>query len=254
MRMSNIHILEGAISILACLAAGQRPIYRIYLQKRKTTPAFAQIERAALRLAVPLEAVDEAVIAAHASGRSHGGAVALVGDRRYQPLETLGQQAATPFIVLLDGVEDPFNFGQAVRALYAAGANGLVMRPHAWPGAEGIIARASAGATEQIATAVVEQVAQAVDHFQRRGLAVACTAASGSAVPLYEADLRQPLFLVIGGERRGIARSILRQADLVLRIPYGGYFTGSLGATSAAAVLAFEVMRQRRYQRRSASV
>jgi 23S rRNA (guanosine2251-2'-O)-methyltransferase len=252
--MSKIHILEGAVSILACLAAGHRPIYRIYLQKEKATPAHAQIKRAARRLAVPVEQVDVAIIKAQATGHSHGGAIALVGERRYQPLERLGEQSVAPFVVMLDGVEDPFNFGQAVRALYAAGANGLVTRTHSWPGAEGIIARASAGATEQIATAMVERVEQAVDHFQQRGLLIACTAAGGSIVPLYEANLCQPLFLIIGGERRGIARSILRRADLVLRIPYGGYFTGSLGATSAAAVLAFEVMRQRRYQRRSESV
>jgi 23S rRNA (guanosine2251-2'-O)-methyltransferase len=211
--MSKLHILEGAVSILACLAAGRRPIYRIYLQKQKATPTLAQIERAARRRGVPVEQVEAAVIEAHATGRSHGGAVALVGERRYQPLETLGQQTADPFIVMLDGVEDPFNFGQAVRALYAAGANGLVMRNHAWPGAEGIIARASAGTTEQIATAMVERIEEAVEHFQGRGLTIACTAASGLTMPLYEANL----------------------------------------ATSAAAVLAFEVMRQRRYQRQATS-
>lgn len=62
---------------------------------------------------------------------------------------------------------------------------------------------------------------------------------------IYEADLSGPLFLVIGGERRGITRSFLDQADLLLEIPYAQPFDQSLGTTAATAVLAFEVMRQR---------
>jgi 23S rRNA (guanosine2251-2'-O)-methyltransferase len=173
--------------------------------------------------------------------------VALAGPRRYLALDELGRGIANPFFVLLDGIEDPFNLGQAIRALYAAGAHGLIMRQRHWQNAEGTILRASAGASEQMPTAVAGDIRAAVEHFAARGLKIACTAAEGKTISLYEADLRQPLLLVVGGEHRGITRTVAPQADLCLRIPYGVGFEKSLGAASAVAVLAFEILRQRRY-------
>jgi 23S rRNA (guanosine2251-2'-O)-methyltransferase len=193
---------------------------------------------------VPLERVEDETIAAHASGKTHGGVVALVGPRRFVDLQDLLQASTTPFVVMLDGIEDPFNFGAAVRALYAAGADGLVVRPRNWMSAAGIVARSSAGATEWMPTAVAETVFDAAHQARARGLCVAC-AAKDRAVSIYRTDLAIPLFCVIGGEKRGITRSFADRADLRLRIPYGRRFPRSLGSASAVAVLAFEVMRQR---------
>ena len=119
-----------------------------------------------------------------------------------------------------------------------------------WTAAEAIIARASAGASELMPTAEVETALQAAEHFKARGLVVACTAGQGKTLPIYQADLTQPLFVVIGGEKRGLTRPLLRKADLILQIPYNRNFKPSLGATSATAVLAFEMLRQRQYRQR----
>jgi 23S rRNA (guanosine2251-2'-O)-methyltransferase len=146
---------------------------------------------------------------------------------------------------MLDGVEDPFNFGYAVRALYAAGVDGLIVRPRNWMSAAGTVARASAGASEWIPMAVAETAEEAAIFFRKQGLAVACTAKE-NAIPIDKVSLEGPLFLLIGGEKRGITRSFLEQADLTLQIPYGRLFEQSLGTTSAAAILGYEIMRQRR--------
>ena len=142
-------------------------------------------------------------------------------------------------------MEDPFNFGASVRALYAAGADGLVLRPRNWLSAAGTVARASAGASELIPTALAETAAEAAAFFRARGLQVACATDERGSVSLYDADLTVPLFLLLGGEKRGITRSFLDQADLKLRIPYGRAMPHSLGTASATAVIAFEIMRQR---------
>jgi 23S rRNA (guanosine2251-2'-O)-methyltransferase len=245
--MAKTIIFEGWISILATLIAQSREIQAIYLQRDKYNSSFALLEQQAGIRNIPVLRVDEDVIATHANGHSHGGAIAIVGPRQYQSFEMLGQGAPTPFIVMLDGVEDPFNFGQAIRALYLAGAHGLVVRPRDWTVTAGIVARASAGTSELMPTAVAETILQAVEQFKRRGLAIACTSSRGQTIPIYQADLTRPLFVVIGGEKRGISRSLAAKADLMLQVPYERDFQQSLGATSAAAVLAFEVMRQRRY-------
>ncbi|MCS7071637.1 MAG: RNA methyltransferase, partial [Anaerolinea sp.] len=165
-------------------------------------------------------------------------------------LDELIARSAVPWVVMLDGVEDPFNFGQAIRALYAAGADGLVVRPRSWLSAAGVVARASAGASEWMPTAIVETAQQAADWFRRRGMPTAVTD-HRRAVSIYEVDLSGPLFLVIGGEKRGVTRSFADAADMRLRIPYGRSFGQALDTTSAAAALAFEIMRQRLTGRKS---
>ena len=111
--------------------------------------------------------------------------------------------------------------------------------------ATAVVARSSAGATELMPTAVAESALEAAAFFRERGLMVACTAKK-SAISLYEADLTGPLFLLIGGEKRGITRSFLDQADIRLTIPYGRSFRHSLGAAASTAVFAFELSRQRK--------
>jgi 23S rRNA (guanosine2251-2'-O)-methyltransferase len=110
--------------------------------------------------------------------------------------------------------------------------------------AAGVVARSSAGASELIPTAIAETTQAAADVLRKQGLRVA-VATKERAVSIYEADLSGPLFLVVGGEKRGVTRSFEDAADLRLSIPYGRRYAHSLGTTAAAAVLAFEIMRQR---------
>jgi 23S rRNA (guanosine2251-2'-O)-methyltransferase len=195
-----------------------------------------------------------------ASGTSHGGVIAVAGPRRFTTLDELTHPASflgTPpetgregvknsrWVVMIDGVEDPYNFGAAVRSAYAAGASGLVVRPRNWFTAAGLVARASAGATESIPTAIAETAEDAARIFRERGYTIACADETPDSVSLYEADLTRPLFLLIGGEKRGITRSFRDQADLTLRIPYGAPSTNSLGTAAATAVISFEILRQR---------
>jgi len=246
-------VLEGHLSVEAALRGRSREVFAIYIRQERTDQETARLQRLAKGQGVPVERVPSERITELAGGVSHGGVLGLVGARRYLALEELlagkhmaaGLAAGAPFIAMLDGVEDPFNFGQCVRALYAAGADGLVIPPRNWTTAAGVVARASAGMSELMPTAV-STAPEAAAFLRAQGLVVACTADRADTIELYQADLCRPLFLVIGGERRGITRSFLDQADLLLRIPYGRHLDASLGTTAATAVLAFEVLRQRR--------
>lgn len=244
-------VLEGVVSVLAALEAASRPISAIYVARdRQQGTALKRLLGLAREQGVPVNRVDQETIAARAEGSSHGGVIALVGPRRFVALPDLLQNVECPFIAMLDGIEDPFNFGSAVRSLYAAGAHGLVLRPRNWTSAAGVVARASAGASERIPIALAETALEAARFFRAHGLTIVCTTKEKST-PLYQADLTVPILLVIGGEKRGITRSFLDQADLRLEIPYGRPFPQSLDTASAVAVLAFEVMRQRMTRLRS---
>ena len=238
-------ILEGQISVEAALKAGSRSISTLLIRVDGAVERdVGRLVREAERMGIKVERVSSEVIDEKAQGKTHGGVIALVGERRFVPLESLAAEITRPFIVMLDGVEDPFNFGQALRAFYAAGADGLVLRPRNWMSAAGVVARSSAGASELIPTAIAETTQAAADVLRKQGLRIA-VATKERAVSIYEADLSGPLFLVVGGEKRGVTRSFEDAADFRLSIPYGRRYAHSLGTTAAAAVLAFEIMRQR---------
>lgn len=242
--MSDSAILEGLISVQAALEAGSREIQTLYLRKDKRDRGMARLMAQANEAGVLVERVAAVELDAMTEGRTHGGVAARVGTRQFVSLDALIAGKARPFVVMLDGVEDPYNFGQAIRAFYAAGADGLVVRPRNWMSAAGVVARSSAGASELMPTAISETAEEAAAFYRERDLTIACTYAE-RAVSIYKADLTRPLFMLVGGEKRGITRSFAEQAQMRLRVPYGRDFGQALDTTSAAAVLAFEVLRQR---------
>jgi len=156
--MSELAVLEGFISVRAALKAGSRPIQAIYLRHDRRDRGIAWLERTAAAAGIPVQRVAADEIDARAGGSTHGGVIALAGPRRFVALSELGADSPAPFVAMIDGVEDPFNFGQAVRALYAAGCDGLALRPRNWLSATGVVARASAGASEWMPTSIAETV------------------------------------------------------------------------------------------------
>lgn len=241
--MDEYQWIEGAVAVESVLRAKSRHVKVIYIRQERFDGAVARLQGLAKALDVNLSRVSAETISEHVPGNGHGGVIALVGRRRMTPLDDL-LSAPHPVLVMLDGVEDPFNFGQAVRALYAAGIDGLVVRPRNWLSAAAIVTRASAGASEFMPTAQAETI-DALTAVRSRRIPTA-VATTENARPMHEVDLTGPLFLIIGGEKRGVARSVLQAAELRVNIPYGRDFPQALGTAGAAAVLGFEIMRQRK--------
>lgn len=239
-------MLEGRLSVQAAIEAGWREVHSILIDRKKRYDRrLGPLLRQAQAANAPVSFVSNDAIQKRASGGSHGGVLAEVGQRRLCELADLLPADRAAFIVMLDGIEDPYNFAGAVRCLYAAGVDGIVLRPRNWTSASVIVGRASAGASERVPLAIAETAAQAADFFRARGLQIAVAAKSARSRTPYQADLAQPTFLLIGGERRGVTRSFAQSADLTLEIPYGRDFDQSLGTVAAAAIIAFEVKRQR---------
>lgn len=242
--MEEQNILEGAISISAVLRSGSREIFSVMIREGREEGQVRRIADTAQRRGILVQRLSADEIDARASGKTHGGIIAMVGPRKFMALHSL--LAASPaFIVMVDGVEDPYNFGAAVRSLYAAGAQGLVVRPRNWMSAASVVARSSAGASELIPTAISESAEEAAQFYRERGLLVACATDSPPTANLYRTDLSSPLFLLIGGEKRGVTRSFASKSDIRLEIPYARSDSHSLGTAAAAAVIGFEIMRQR---------
>ena len=237
-------VLEGHLSIEAALEAGVRPIHRVWAT-RPGDRRLGRLRALARERDVIIERVEGELIEELARGRTHGGVVGLAGARRESTVpQLLAEVGEGSLVVMLDGIEDPFNFGQAVRALYAAGVDGIVVR-RSWETAVATVTRASAGATELMPVAWTTSAEDAAATSRMAGMRVACAIADDDAEPLGSADLTGGLFLLIGGERRGVTRSFIEQADQRIRITYGRERAPDLGAATSAAIIGFEALRQR---------
>ena len=142
---------------------------------------------------------------------------------------------------MLEGIEDPFNFGYALRSLYAFGVDGVILPKRNWMSAAPIVCRSSAGASEMCEIYSVE-CEDALDHMKSLGATVIATAKENSS-PIAQIDINFPLLLIIGGEKRGISKKILSKADAIARIDYANNFNSSLSAASAAAILGYEISK-----------
>ncbi|MBQ6052825.1 MAG: RNA methyltransferase [Clostridia bacterium] len=235
--------VEGAISVKAVLLSGSRPIEEIYIDKTKKTKDFSFIIREAEKRGVKTVFLDTDGLSKVVNGRTHGGVAAAVGERKYVSLSELFA-VENPFIALLEGIEDPYNFGDALRSFYAAGATGLIVPERNWLDAAATVVKSSAGASEFLPTACCNDLATAVSEAKKYGIKTFC-AERKDAQPLYGKDLTCPLIIAIGGELRGLSRKIADNADGNIYIPYGSQFKNALSASGASAVFAFEIMRQR---------
>ena len=241
------NIFEGMTSISALLNSGienNRKIERVWIDVTKRKSKAREIgflTEKSKELDFSLEFVSAEEIDTLAIGNSHGGVIAFCTDRIIPKLQQT-EIKRDGFYVFLEGVEDPYNFGYTVRSLYAAGVTGIVLPPRNWMTAAGVVARASAGASELISMYEAD-VDQVIPTFRSCGYTVLCAGIRDS-VSVFDENFPYPILLVIGGEKRGISRKILDQADKIVRIDYGREFRGSLSAASAATVMAFEIFRK----------
>lgn len=178
-------------------------------------------------------------IESYTVGASHGGIIALCAERTYPKL-TVNSIVENGFYVMIEGIEDPYNFGYALRSIYAAGADGIILSERNWLTAAGVVCRSSAGASERLNTYIATN--DFITDFKEKGYKIVCADIKNS-VSVYDADLKKPILLIVGGEKRGISASLLKEADQIVRIDYGRRFDAALSAASASTILAFEIFR-----------
>ncbi len=176
-------------------------------------------------------------------GNTHGGIVAIADEREIPELSR-GVIKPDGFYAMIQGIEDPYNFGYAIRSLYACGCDGIILDGRSWMSAAGVVCRSSAGASERFEIYNSTDL-DAAELFSSLGYKIVCAHEDTDNI-LGETDLSGPILLVVGGERRGISRALIDRADTLVKIPYAREFRASLSAASATTMFAYEIMRQRR--------
>ena len=178
----------------------------------------------------------------------HQGVVAYAAAYGYAQVEDILNEARKknepPFVILLDGIEDPHNLGAIIRTANQAGAHGIIIPKRRAVGLTATAAKASAGAINYTPVAKVTNLVKTMEQLKEEGLWFVCADMDGGV--MYGQNLKGPIGLVIGSEGDGVSRLVKEKCDFVTKIPMFGDID-SLNASVAAGVLAYEVVRQRRF-------
>lgn len=196
---------------------------------------------------IPVKEVSPVKLDALIPAKNHQGVVASISPVKFYTVRDILKIAADmnqdPFVIILDGIEDVHNFGAIARSAEACGAHGIVIHKHGAAPVSSIAVKASAGALMHIPIARVTNLTRAIEELKEKGLWIAGTDMEGES-NYYEANLKGPIGLVIGGEGSGISRLVRENCDFNVKIPMAGKMS-SLNASNAAAIVMFEVLKQR---------
>ncbi len=237
--------VEGRNPVLEALR-GPREVREVFLSRgtgRKG--AVQEIISLCERRGIPVHEVSRDRLKQMSSTAAPQGVIALVSPFRYYQLSDLPVpgEGPSPLVLVLDGVEDPRNFGSLLRVADAAGADAVVIASRRSVGITPVAAKASAGAAEHVRVVRVSNIPSVLNRLKHDGYWVV-GAESGGGVPYFELDLTVPLALVLGGEGRGLGRLVRERCDYLARLPMLGSVT-SLNVSAAGAVMLYEAVRQR---------
>lgn len=248
--------LFGINPVLEALRANPERIERLYLADGTLGPRIAgEIYSRARDAGLRVDAVDRERLTQMAQGGVHQGVVAEVRTFQYLELFQLIERAKAsdrpPFVVVLDGIQDPQNLGAIIRSAHAFGAHGVVLPKDRAAGITGFVAKASAGAVEHCDIARVTNLSRALEELKEAGFWIVVADPEGDR-DLWDGKLEGPLAVVVGAEGPGVRKGVLEHCDFRVRIPMLGQ-VASLNASVSAAVLLYEVTRQRALVRKPAA-
>lgn len=238
--------MYGVHAASEALAGGEK-LLRIHVgDVRRRDPALRELLAAAGDAGVPVRFEGRGFFAQFPY-KAHQSVVAFAAPFAYASLdEVLAQRssASPALVVVLDHITDPHNLGAIIRTAEAVAADAIVIPERRAAGVNATVRKAAAGATAYVPIVRVANVAQSLRTLKDAGLWVAGADLAPEALPYDRADLKGNLALVIGAEGDGISPVVRKECDWVLGIPMAGRIA-SLNASVAAAVLLFEVRRQR---------
>ena len=246
----NKDIILGRNAVTEALKAG-RSINRLLIAEGSRDGSIQKLIALAKDNRIVIETISRDKLDKIAGGQRHQGVIAYAAPVEYATLEEILQLAEDrneqPFILLLDELEDPHNFGAILRTADAVGVHGVLIPKRRNVSLNSTVAKTSAGAIEYVKVAQINNVAQTLKQLKDLNITVIGSDIEG--IDIYDesnhVDLKGAIVLVIGSEGKGMRRLTKENCDFLLKIPMCGKIN-SLNASVAAAVLMYEVFRRRK--------
>ena len=239
-------IIAGKNPVLEALRSG-REMNKVWVAEGVKKAGVAELLQLAREAGIIVQFVPKNKVDQLTDGANHQGVAASVAAYRYADIDELFESASSrnedPFFLILDELEDPHNLGSILRTADATGVHGVIIPKRRAVGLTSVVAKTSTGAIEHIPVVRVGNLAQTVDDLKKRGVWIAGTDAKGSA-DYRQMDAKLPLAVIIGSEGKGMSRLLKDKCDFLYHMPMVGKVT-SLNASVAAALLMYEVLRNR---------
>lgn len=238
------NIVFGIRPVLEVIESG-REIEKIYMKKGADGQLISELREICRRnnmriQEVPIEKLN------HITRGNHQGVIAKISTVEYVELDDILEgipESDTPLIVVFDGVTDVRNFGGIARSAECAGVNALIVPLKNSAPVNSDAIRSSAGALTKIPVCRVGSIRNTLKTLQNAGMQIVAATEKCDTM-LYKADLSKPTVIVMGSEDKGISKEVLKMCDVQIAIPLMGTIE-SLNVSAAAAVILFEVVRQR---------
>ncbi|MBQ3852952.1 MAG: 23S rRNA (guanosine(2251)-2'-O)-methyltransferase RlmB [Lachnospiraceae bacterium] len=241
----NENAIEGRNPVIEAIRAGKE-IDRLYVLDGCKDGAILTIKREAAKKDIAIKYADKDRLDHMSSTGHHQGVIAITAAYEYSEvsdiLKNAEEKGEDPFVIILDGIEDPYNLGAIIRTADQAGAHGVIIRADRAAHLTASVARASAGALNYIPVAKVTNIARTIEELKEKGLWFVCAAMDGDL--MYDLNLTGPIGLVIGNEGSGVTRLVREKCDMTASIPMKGQID-SLNASVACGILSYEIVRRR---------
>jgi 23S rRNA (guanosine2251-2'-O)-methyltransferase len=241
-----MHIIYGINSVTEALKARGRAFEWVGMAKERHDIRLQRLIEDCRKLGIQVKFLQRTELDRAAGNAAHQGVVAFTSAKQYNNLEDVinSKRAEYSLLVVLDGVEDPHNLGAILRTADAAGANGIVIPDRRAAAVTGTVTKASAGASEHLPIAKVTNIARSVEELKENNIWT--VGLDERAKQTYDAlDYKMDCALVLGGEGKGLHDLVKRKCDFLVSIPMLGKVP-SLNVSVAAAVVLYEIVRQRR--------
>ncbi len=241
----NETLIEGRNAVLEAFRSG-KTIDKLFVLKECKDGPIRSILREAEKGDTIVNFVTKERLDQMSSTGKHQGVIAQAAAYKYAEVEDILQKAAEkgepPFLILLDGIEDPHNLGAMIRTANLAGAHGVIIPKNRAVGLTATVARTSAGALNYTPVAKVTNLTRTMEDLKKQGIWFVCADMNGES--MYKMNLTGPIGLVIGNEGSGVSHLVKEHCDMTASIPMKGDID-SLNASVAMGVLAYEIVRQR---------
>jgi 23S rRNA (guanosine2251-2'-O)-methyltransferase len=244
-----MHYIYGINSVTEALKSRGRAFEWVGMAKERHDIRLQRLIEDCRKIGVPVRFLQRTELDRMAGNAAHQGVVAVTSAKQYNDLEDViaSKRAEYSLLVVLDGVEDPHNLGAILRTADAAGANGIVIPERRAAAVTGTVTKASAGASEHLPIAKVTNIARTVEELKENNIWT--VGLDQRAEQTYDAlDYKMDCALVLGGEGKGLHDLVKRKCDFLVSIPMLGKVP-SLNVSVAAAVVLYEIVRQRRAKR-----
>lgn len=236
----------GRNAIRETLFAGFWPMYELHLSDHFTTAEIEQLEQQAARLTVPVFISTDKELTQKCRASDHQGMIAKMAPFPYTSIELFNQQEITsPLFLILDRIQDPFNFGAIIRSAEIMGADGIFSGTHEQCEVTSLVCRTSAGAVNHVPLVQVTDLVSLCRDWKQKGINIVGTAMQASE-RLTDYNFQQPTAVIVGNEGTGISPELLAECTNLVRIPQQGQ-TESLNVAVSASILLYEASRQRNF-------